>query len=100
MATGAAAVIARSRRDVVSHFMLADAVRPADAVAYVPTKFIDRRMFERFKRAGLVKPGEGDDRWYLDIPAYHANRLQRMRLLAVVLAVVCAALLLSLLAVR
>ena len=100
MATAAAAVVARSRRDVVSHFMLADAVRPADAVSYAPTKFIDRRMFERFKRAGLVKPGEGDDRWYLDIPAYHANRVQRLRLVAVVLEVVCAALLLSLLAVR
>lgn len=100
MSTAAAAVIARARRDLVSHFMLADAVRPEDAVPFIPRRFIDRRMFERFKRRGLLKPGKGDDCWYLDIPAYHADRMWRLRAIAIVLAVVCVALLLGLVAVR
>ena len=57
MATAAAAVVAKARRDVISHFMSRDAVSSAQAVPYQPDRRIRRKMFERFQDAGVLKPG-------------------------------------------
>ena len=57
MATAAAAVVAKARRDVISHFMSRDAVSADKAVPYQPDRRIRRKMFERFQDAGVLKPG-------------------------------------------
>jgi hypothetical protein len=79
MATAAAAIVAKARRDVVSHFMAHDAVTPDKAIAFVPDRRVRRRQFERMVDAGVIheaKPGQ----FYLDIPAYdEATRKRRRR---------------------
>lgn len=69
MATAAAAVVARARRDVISHFMQRNAVNPGAAVEWVPERRIERRMLERFLRAGVIVE-TAPDSYYLDPPAY------------------------------
>ena len=78
MATAAAAVMAKARRDVVSHFMAHDAVAPDKAVAFVADRRIRRRQFQRMVDAGVIheaKPGQ----FYIDIPAYEAATRKRRR---------------------
>jgi len=55
MATTAAAVMAKARRDVVSHFMAANAVSAESAVAYEPGRRIRQRQFERLCDAGAIR---------------------------------------------
>lgn len=69
----AAAVVARARRNVISHFMSSDAVSADKAVAFTPRRFVERRALERFIRAGVIVP-QGDARYYLDVPTYDAHR--------------------------
>ncbi|URW75406.1 hypothetical protein M9980_12835 [Sphingomonas donggukensis] len=76
MATAAAAVVAKARRDVISHFMSRDAVSPAQAVPFAPERRVQRRMFERFQEAGVVRPGAKGG-WYLDVPEW--DRYSRTR---------------------
>jgi CTP-dependent riboflavin kinase len=82
MAT-AAAIVARARRDVISHFMERNAVSSDAAVRWVPERHIQRRMLARLIRRGvLVETGE--DTYFLDVPAY--DRWKRsLRLRTVVL---------------
>ena len=84
MATAAAAIVAQAKREIVSHLMSANAVSPDQAVAYAPGRRIQRRMLDRFCRAGVVvetAPGE----YYLNVPAYDAQRrTMRKRAAAVV----------------
>lgn len=54
MATAAAAVVAKARRDVISHFMSRNAVTPDSAVPYAPERRIQARMFDRLQRAGVI----------------------------------------------
>jgi len=69
MATAAAAVVARARRDVISHFMQRNAVNPVAAVEWVPERRIERRMLERFLDRGVIRE-TAPDTYYLDPPAY------------------------------
>lgn len=69
MATAAAAVVAKARRDVISHFMERNAVSAAEAVQWVPDRAIQRRMLARFLRRGVVVQ-TADDTYYIDVPAY------------------------------
>ena len=87
MATAAAAVMAKARRDVISHFMERNAVGPGSAVPWVPERRIQRRMLARFLRHGvLIETGE--DTYYLDVPAYDRwRRTMRKRAAAAVAAV-------------
>lgn len=78
MATTAAAVVAKARRDVISHFMSRDAVSPAKAVPYQPDRRIRRRMFERFQDAGVLKPGTNGG-YYLDVPVWDSYARKRRR---------------------
>ena len=77
MATTAAAVVAKARRDVMSHFLSRDAVSPDKAVPYQPDRRIRRRMFEQFQRAGVLKPGATG--WYVDIPLWDDYSRRRRR---------------------
>ncbi len=87
MATAAAAVIAKARRDVISHFMERNAVGPASAVRWVPERRIQRRMLARFLRYGVLIETR-EDTYYLDVPAYDRwRRTMRKRAAAAVAAV-------------
>ena len=78
MATTVAAVVAKARRDVISHFMSRDAVSPAQAVPYQPDRRIRRRMFEKFQDAGVLKPGSNGG-FYLDVPVWDGYSRKRRR---------------------
>ena len=78
MATTAAAMVAKARRDVMSHFLSRDAVSPAQAVPYQPGRRIRRRMFEGLQRAGVLKPGSKGG-WYVDVPVWDSYSRKRRR---------------------
>ena len=85
MATAAAAVMAKARRDLVSHFLSRNAVSAANAVAYEPRRRIDRRWFARFKDKGVLieaKPG----RWFIDVRALDEDTQSRRRRAGVLIA--------------
>jgi hypothetical protein len=102
MATGAAAAIARARRDIQHHFFSHDAVRPDRAVDFEPSRLIEQRQFERMRSRGIIHE-TGDGRYWLDVVAYDMDltgRYQRVKVaLAVVLVVLIVVLLLPLLGV-
>ncbi|HET9509921.1 MAG TPA: hypothetical protein VFO80_02120 [Sphingomonas sp.] len=77
MATTAAAVVAKARRDVMSHFLSRDAVAPEKAVPYRPDRRIHRRMFDQLTRAGVLKAGDGG--WYVDVPLWDDYARRRRR---------------------
>ncbi|MES2337016.1 MAG: hypothetical protein V4537_02830 [Pseudomonadota bacterium] len=85
MATTAAAVVAKARRDVISHFMSRDAVSPAQAVPYQPDRRIRRRMFETFQAAGVLKPGAKGG-FYLDVPVWDSYSRKRRRRMGAIIA--------------
>jgi hypothetical protein len=85
MATAAAAVVARARREVISHFMQSNAVSPASAVHWVPERGLERRLLARFVRRGVLVE-TGDERYYLDVPAYDDWRRSARRRAAVAIA--------------
>lgn len=60
MATTAAAVMAKARRDVLSHFMRANAVSPEDAIPYEPERRIRRRQLEQLREAEVIRTAAGD----------------------------------------
>lgn len=68
MAT-AAAVVARARRHVASHFMQRNAVNGDAAVSWVPDRRIQRRMLARFVNRGVIVE-TAPDTYYLDLAAY------------------------------
>ena len=87
MATTAAAVIARARRDVVTHFMAANAVSAESAVAYQPGRNVLQRQFERLCGAGVIQAA-GDGRYWIDAPRYDQwSRSRRRRVILAIVAV-------------
>ncbi|TPG13526.1 hypothetical protein [Sphingomonas oligophenolica] len=78
MATAAAAIMARARREVVSHFMANNAVSAANAVAFEPNRRVKRRQFERMRDAGVIH-ATGMDRYWLDVPRYDEWQRSRRR---------------------
>ena len=91
MASAAAAVVAKARRDVISHFMQANAVSRDSAATWVPNRPLQQRMLERFLDRGVIVE-TGKDTYYLDLPEYDRwRRSMRKRLAFVVLGVSIAA---------
>ena len=93
MATGAAAVIARARRDIQHHFFSHDAVRPDRAVGFEPDSRIQQRQFERMRSRGIIREG-GADTYWLDVVAYDDDLQARHRRVKIALFVAIGALLL------
>ena len=61
-----AAVVARARRQIVTHFTDAGATRPEAAVAFTPGgRRVDRRVFDRMVKFGAVREVKGG-LFYLD----------------------------------
>lgn len=89
MATAAAAVVAKARRDVVSHFMQQNAVSPVQAIRWVPERYIQRRALARFIRQGVIVE-TADDSFFLDVPAYDRWRRSTRKRVAVALAGIAA----------
>lgn len=91
MASAAAAVVAKARRDVISHFMQANAVTRDSASTWIPDRPLQQRMLERFLDRGVIVE-TGKDTYYLDLPEYDRwRRSMRRRLAFVVLGVSIAA---------
>ena len=75
MATAAAALIARARREIQHHFFAADAVRPDRAVSFSPENNFERSQFEKMRGKDIIRevaPGK----YWLDV--------QKIALLAVI----------------
>ena len=75
MATAAAA-IARARRDIQHEFFSKDAVRADRAIAFDPDRHVQRVVFERWRRAGVIHEARPGHYW-LDVIAYDADLRQR-----------------------
>lgn len=86
----AAAVVARARRNVISHFLSCNAVSADQAVSFTPRRSIERRMLDRYVRAGVIVPvAKGG--YYVDVPTYDAqngDRRQRIGLAMAALALI------------
>jgi hypothetical protein len=86
MATGAAALLAKARRDIQHEFFSQDAVRADRAIAFDPSRHIQRRVFERWQRAGVIREdGKGD--YWIDVIEYDVDlrrRHDRMRIALII----------------
>ena len=94
MATTAAALAARARREIQHHFFAADAVRPDRALAFDPANGIERRQFERMRARNIVreeKPGQ----YWLDVVAYDIDLRARHRRVRIALLTVIGILLVT-----
>ncbi|OYY72454.1 hypothetical protein [Sphingomonas sp. 28-63-12] len=81
----AAAVVARARRNVVSHFLSCNAVSADSAVGFTPRRAIERRMLDRYVRAGVIVPvAKGG--YYIDVPTYDSHNGQRRQRIGLTLA--------------
>ena len=92
MATGAAAAIAKARRDIQHEFFSHDAVRADRAIAFDPSRHVQRRVFERWRRAGVIREG-ASGRYWLDVVAYDVDLRKRYNRLRIALLVIIALLL-------
>ena len=87
MATGAGAIIARARRDIQHEFFSKDAVRADRAIAFDPSRHVQRRVFERWQHAGVIRE-ERPGHYWLDVTAYDVDLRQRHNRLRVALLVI------------
>lgn len=69
MASAAAAMTARARREILHRFFAADAVRPDRAIEFEPANGFERRQFERLREREIVRE-DMSGRYWLDLPAY------------------------------
>ncbi len=76
MATAAAAMIAKARRDIQHEFFSQDAVQADRAIAFDPSRHIQRRVFERWQRSGVIRE-EQPGRYWLDVAAYDLDLRRR-----------------------
>ena len=72
----AAAAIARARRDIQHEFFSQDAVRAERAIAFDPSRHVQRVVFERWRRAGVIHEARPGYYW-LDVIAYDVDLRQR-----------------------
>lgn len=90
MATAAAALIARARREIQHHFFAADAVRADRAVPFEAANGFEQRQFERMRARGIIRQGERGNYW-LDVVAYDVElRRRHSRVRYALLAVIAA----------
>lgn len=79
MATAAAAILAKRRRDILSQFLTANAVSADSAIAFDPDGPADRRLFARLERDGVIVAAKRGT-YYVDVPAYDRwNRSRRRK---------------------
>ena len=97
MATAAAALVARARREIQHHFFSADAVRPDRALPFEPGSNIERRQFERMRSRDIIREASPGNYW-LDVVAYDIDIRRRHRVVKTALLIVIADLALVLLA--
>ena len=97
MATAAAALIARARREIQHHFFAADAVRPDRALPFEPASGIERRQFERMRGRHIIREEQPGNYW-LDVVAYDVDLRARHRRIRTALLVVIAILIVAMLA--
>ena len=95
MATVAAALIARARREIQHHFFAADAVRPGRAIAFEPERGIERSQFERMRDRGIIRE-EAPGHYWLNVIDYDIDLGRRHRNLRNVLLAIIAVLLVML----
>ena len=89
MATAAAALIVKARRDIQHEFFSQDAVRPERAIAFDPTRHVQRRVFERWQRAGVIRE-ERPGHYWLDVIAYDVDLRRRHNRMRIALLVIVA----------
>ena len=94
MATAAAALIARARREIQHHFFAEDAVRPERAIPFTPTNRIERRQFEKLIARGAVRE-EGGGRYWIDVVAYDIDLQRRHRIVRNILLIVAVAMIVT-----
>lgn len=94
MATAAAALIARARREIQHHFFAEDAVRPDRAVTFTPSNRIEERQFEKMLQRGSIRK-EGVDRYWVDVVAYDVDVQARHRRVRAALILVIVVLLIA-----
>ena len=90
MATAAAAMIAKARRDVIDHLLVAQAVSAGSAISYLPPRRIERSQLQRLTRRGVCHETQPGTYW-VDLPAYvdwRAAMRRRVALIAVGLGVI------------
>lgn len=91
MATAAAALIARARREIQHQFFAEDAVRPDRAIAFEPSNGFEERQFRRMLDRGTIRTS-GAGRYWLDVVAYDVELRERHRRVRLVLILVIVAL--------
>ena len=91
MATAAAALRARARREIQHHFFAVDAVRADRAVTFNPANGFERRQFSRMLDQGSIRK-EGSDRYWIDVVAYDVELRARHRRIQIALVVLILAL--------
>ena len=63
MATAAAALTARARRQIQHHFFSADAVRPDRALSFEPSNGFERRQFGRMRTRDVIREESPGKYW-------------------------------------
>src|SRR5689334_2342791 len=91
MATAAAAIVAKARRDVQHHFFCQDAVRPDRAIAFEASKPVQQRQFERMCSRGIIREA-GLGLYWLDVVAYDDDLRRRHTAVRAALLILVAAL--------
>jgi hypothetical protein len=88
MATAAAAIIAKARRDIQHEFFSRDAVSAERAIDFDPSRHVQRRVFGQWQQAGMIQQ-RGDGRFWLDVAAYDTYlRGQHRRVRAILLVLI------------
>src|SRR6478735_3354545 len=76
MASAAAALAARARREIQHQFFAADAVRADRAIAFSPANGFEERQFARLRARDIVREDMAE-RYWLDLPAYDTYLRER-----------------------
>jgi hypothetical protein len=95
MATGAAAAVAKARRDIQHYFFSEDAVRPNRAVAFEARSRLQQRQFDRMRSNGVLREASPGLYW-LDVVAYDIDLRQRFTRVRIVLLIMVLALMIGL----
>ena len=91
MVATSAAIIARARRTVLSHFLDNDAVTRERAIYFNPERAVQRRMLQRFLDQRVIVEAAPEN-YYLDVDRYEEwHRRFKMRIFALALFVMLAA---------
>ena len=91
MATAAAALVVRARREIQHHFFAADAVRADRAVTFTPSNGYEQRQFDRMVDRGTIRRVDSD-RYWIDVVAYDVELRARHRRVRIALILVIIAL--------